>query len=260
MATRKIAKYLTMSLKETIAGFKNIDYADYIKSIMVAVLLAMLFRSVVVEPYSIPTGSMHPQLLEGDYLFATKFSYGYGKYSFFFGNNLINFNGRIMDGKPERGDIVIFRGTKDSRDYIKRLIGLPGDKIQLISKVLYINGNPVPRLHKQDHDDLSTCNNHARSCKEFTETLPNGVTYSILQADVDGISKNSHTDTTIVYKVPEGHYFFMGDNRDNSIDSRFLDGSIAFVPQENIIAKAKFLVFTTDISNLLKGRLFKIIQ
>jgi len=235
---------------------KSINYYEYVKSFIFAIVLAVLFRSFLIEPYSIPSGSMHPTLLEGDYIFSTKYSYGYSRYSFPFGLNI--FSDRLFKSQPERGDIIIFRGTRGGLTYIKRLIGLPGDKIQLINKVLYINGKAIPQVYKGTYDNYTMCAYEATACNMYMETLPNGVSYTILQANTD--DKPEYTDTTMVYEVPPQHYFFMGDNRSNSIDSRFLKREIAYVPEVNLIARPKYLVLTTDFNRLAQGRFFKEIQ
>lgn len=245
-----------LSLQAMFYKLKQTNYHEHAKSIFIAILLALLFRSFIVEPYRIPSGSMRPNLLEGDYLFASKFSYGYGRYSFPLA--IVPFDGRIFKSEPARGDIIIFQGTKEDRIYIKRLIGLPGDKIQLINKSLYINGKALSREYKDKYEDYTMCTKKATMCEMYNETLPNGVSYTILQADYD--ENPEFTNTTKVYEVPLGHYFFMGDNRNNSIDSRFLQQEIGYVPEENLIAKAKYLVFTFDLSLLMQGRFFKEIQ
>jgi signal peptidase I len=181
---------------------------------------------------------MIPTLLVGDYLFVAKYSYGYSRYSFPFGPNL--FSGRIWSAEPERGDVVVFKLPRDNEtDYIKRVIGLPGDEIQMIHGVLHINGQAVKKEETEDfvlHDPSG----RERHLARFLETLPNGVTYPVLDLVKDGIG-----DNTEVYKVPENHFFMMGDNRDNSTDSRFLS-EVGFVPFENLLGKAKIIFFSID--------------
>ncbi len=254
-----MGKYLTLQYYTSLIG--NIDYMEYFKSLCWAIVIAFTFRSLVIEPYHIPSSSMVPSLMVGDYLFASKYSLGYSRYSFPFGLPL--FKGRIFKGEPKRGDIIIFESpTPSNYPLIKRLIGLPGDKIQLINRIIYINGQPVSREHKGKYDDPHVCEERAEQCDMYTETLPNGVSYNILQADLD--EKPEFTNTTSVYQVPEGHYFFMGDNRNNSRDSRFLK-EVGYVPAENLIARADLLVWSRDfsfvkfITSLESGRALKTI-
>jgi len=210
---------------------------DTIKVIIQALLLALVLRTLIVQPFSIPSGSMMGTLLIGDYLFVSKYSYGYSRYSVPFG--LIPFEGRIFEGKPERGDIAVFRLPRDtSTDYIKRVIGLPGDEIQMREGILYINGEAVKREKVDDFVEK----NHSgieQSVPRYRETLPNGKTYLTLD-----LVENGQADDTRVFKVPEGHYFMMGDNRDNSQDSRF--ANVGPVPLENFVGRAEFLFFSID--------------
>jgi signal peptidase I len=205
------------------------------KTIVYALLIAGVIRSLLFQPFNIPSGSMEATLLVGDYLFVSKWSYGYSRYSFPFG--IIPFGGRIMQSAPQRGDIVVFKYPVDnSTDYIKRLIGMPGDRIQMKDGVLYINDQPVPKMPVEDYVDNSS--GQQRHIPQFKETLPNGVSYNVLDRDANG-----SLDDTQVYLVPEGHYFMMGDNRDNSADSRV---DVGFVPFENFIGKAQIVFFSTD--------------
>ena len=177
---------------------------------------------------------MKPTLLVGDYLFVSKFSYGYSKYSLPFSPDL--FNGRIWASEPKRGDIAVFRlPTDPDIDYIKRVIGLPGDRIQVINGILHINGKPIQR--KLSDESYVDQNESVRPVPVYTETLPNGVSYRTI--DVDPLSS---ADNTRVFEVPEGKYFMMGDNRDNSTDSRY--PSVGFVPFENFVGKASVIFFS----------------
>ena len=204
------------------------------RTIIIAGALALMFRSLLFEPFNIPSGSMIPTLKVGDYLFVSKFSYGYSRYSFPFG--IIPFDGRVMAGEPERGDVVVFRqpGNEDVA-FIKRIVGLPGDDIQVKQGVLHINGTPV----KRGHEDVGTATDGFSVMKydDYVETLPEGTSHSIRE-----MSDAGSLDNTRVYSVPEGHYFMMGDNRDNSNDSR--TSSVGLVPFENFVGKAQFLFFS----------------
>ena len=209
---------------------------DTIRVIIHALILALIVRVFLFQPFNIPSGSMIPTLLVGDYLFVSKYSYGYSRYSFPFGINL--FSGRVWAEDPERGDVVVFKLPRDNEtDYIKRVIGLPGDEIQMIDGVLNINGAPVPKVRVDDYFVTEPLGRKRRIAR-FQETLPNGVSYPVLDAVDD-----SFGDTTEIYKVPEGHFFMMGDNRDNSTDSRFLS-EVGFVPFENLVGKAQIIFFS----------------
>lgn len=217
------------------------EMVETVRTIGVAVLLAMIFRSFLFEPFHIPSGSMKGNLLIGDYLFVSKFEYGYSRFSFPYGSWLPSF-GRIMgENEPERGDVVVFRKPTDvSTDYIKRVIGLPGDRIQMRDGVLYINGAAVPKLPADEFLEYDERAQSVRRTPQFQETLPEGKTYYVLDDDPFGA-----VDSTRVYTVPEGHYFMMGDNRDNSVDSRYTD-QVGFVPKENLVGKAEIIVFSLD--------------
>jgi signal peptidase I len=211
---------------------------DTIRVIIHALILALIVRVFLFQPFNIPSGSMIPTLLVGDYLFVSKYSYGYSRYSFPFGPDL--FSGRIWAKEPTRGDVVVFKLPRDNEtDYIKRVIGLPGDEIQMIHGVLHINGEAVK---KERIDDFIVTDGSGRDrhVARYRETLPNGVSYPVLDLVNEGIG-----DNTEVYKVPEGHFFMMGDNRDNSTDSRFLS-EVGFVPFENLVGKAQIIFFSID--------------
>ena len=211
---------------------------DTVRVIIHALILALIVRVFLFQPFNIPSGSMIPTLLIGDYLFVSKYSYGYSRYSFPFGLNL--FSGRVWATDPERGDVVVFKLPRDNEtDYIKRVIGLPGDEIQMINGVLHINGQAVPKETIDDYV-VKEPSGRERHMARFRETLPNGVSYPVLD-----LVQSSFGDNTEVYRVPEDHFFMMGDNRDNSTDSRFLS-EVGFVPFENLVGKAQVIFFSID--------------
>lgn len=200
-----------------------------------ALVIALVIRTLLFQPFNIPSGSMKATLLVGDYIFVSKYSYGYTKFSVPFA--LIPFEGRIWAGMPKRGDVAVFRNPKDEgTDYIKRVIGLPGDRIQMNNGQLFINGQPVKRepVANWISDDPGM---EGKAVKRFRETLPNGVTYETLDLG------DSYYDNTPEYIVPAGHYFMMGDNRDNSTDSR-VQSAVGYVPFENFIGRAEIIFFS----------------
>ena len=211
---------------------------DTVRVIVHALILALIVRVFLFQPFNIPSGSMIPTLLVGDYLFVSKYSYGYSRYSFPFGFNL--FPGRVWATDPDRGDVVVFKLPRDNEtDYIKRVIGLPGDEIQMIHGVLQINGQAVEKVKIDDYA-VAEANGRERHMARYKETLPNGVSYPVLDLVNEGFG-----DNTEVYKVPEEHFFMMGDNRDNSTDSRFLS-EVGFVPFVNLVGKAQVIFFSID--------------
>lgn len=213
---------------------------ETVRTIVVALLIAVVFRSFAYQPFNIPSESMVPTLLVGDYLFVSKFSYGYSRHSFPFSPPI--FEGRVLGGEVKRGDVAVFKLPRDGRtDYIKRIIGMPGDRIQIRDSVIYINGEPVKRERVEDFvsDDANLT---ARRAAQYRETLPNGVSY--LTLDLYGPLEN---DNTAVFRVPEGFYFALGDNRDNSADSRMpMSRGVGLVPHENLVGRAEFITFSTD--------------
>src|ERR1700752_243223 len=210
-------------------------WGETIRTVVYAVLIALVVRTFAIEPFNIPSGSMIPTLLVGDYLFVSKYSYGYTHYSFPFSPPI--FSGRFFASQPQRGDVVGCRLTKDdSVNYIKRVIGLPGDRIQMIDGVLNINGVAVPRQRVGDF--VTDEDGVVQRVKQYRETLPNGGSYNTLD-----LTDNGFYDNTPVYTVPPGDYFMMGDNRDNSTDSRVLS-QVGYVPGENIIGRAQIILFS----------------
>jgi len=204
---------------------------EFVRTLIIALLLAGLVRSFFFEPFHIPSSSMKPNLLIGDYLFVAKYSYGYSRYSFPFGFDL--FEGRFWKSEPKRGDVAVFRlPTNPSVNYIKRIIGLPGDKIQMQGGTLFINGEEV----KKEPDGIFSDDDSGIEIKihKFLETLPEGKVITTLDQD------STPQDDTGIYQVPAGHYFMMGDNRDNSQDSRFID-FVGYVPEENLVGRATII-------------------
>ena len=207
---------------------------ENIKVIVQALVLAMIIRTVLFQPFTIPSGSMMPTLLVGDYIFVNKFAYGYSKYSLPFAPDL--FSGRVFGSEPKRGDVVVFRFPPNPDvDYIKRVVGLPGDRVQMIDGVLHINGQPVPKQPDGSFNSDYRLD-PGQDVPVFRETLDTGISYDTLDQ-----SPNSRGDNTREFIVPAGHYFLMGDNRDKSADSRF---DVGFVPAENLVGRASVIFFS----------------
>ena len=203
-------------------------------SLFYAILIAIIIRTFIFQAFFIPSSSMEPTLLVGDRIFVSKFSYGYSKHSFPFSLPLIN--ERVLFSDPERGDIIVFKTPENLRiDYIKRLVGLPGDKIQMIDGILHINDIPVKRKKIRSETKLIN-NGQIRNVLVYEETLPNNVSYETFDMG------NTRADNTSEIFIPEDSYFFMGDNRDNSKDSRF----VGSVPKNNLVGKAQIIFFATE--------------
>ena len=211
---------------------------ENIKTIVYAGLIAIGIRTVAFEPFNIPSGSMIPTLLVGDYLFVSKYSYGYSRYSMPFSPNL--FNGRIFGALPKRGDVAVFKVPRDNAtDYIKRIVGLPGDRVQMKGGQLFINGEVASRRLLGDFVAQDT--GMRVQVRRFTETLPGGRMHDIVKmTDVGGLND------TAEFKVPADHVFAMGDNRDNSSDSRDPSGGVGFIPVENLVGRAEFIFFSVE--------------
>ena len=212
---------------------------DNIKTLIYALIIAIIIRSLIIQPFYIPSSSMEPNLLVGDRLFVTKYSYGYSKHSFPFSPPILD--KRLFFSDPKRGDVVVFKTPADNRtDYIKRLIGLPGDQIQFIDTNLYLNNSEIIKS-KISSDDKIFCGSKSINVFTFEEILPNGKKFETVYLKKDTLT-NSDT-----FVVPEDHYFFLGDNRDCSKDSRFLS-SVGYVHKNNLVGKAQFIFFSSDKS------------
>jgi signal peptidase I len=221
----------------------NVNYKEWFSALLWAAAIALIFRTLAFEPFRIPSGSMIPTLMVGDFLFTEKYKYGYSKYSLPFGIPI--FEGRLWFSQPQRGDIIVFKGVDDPHTYyIKRLIGLPGDSIQMKNNVLYINEQPIDRKYIGEFVRVGAMGEHIEYSK-YLESLPNGIEYVTLDANID--EHRSFPNNTVKYTVPDRHYFFMGDNRDNSVDSRFLN-SMGYVPEDRLVGKAVFLFWSSDLS------------
>ena len=214
-------------------------FKENIETLFYALIIAVIIRSLLIQPFYIPSSSMEPNLLVGDRLFVTKYSYGFSKHSFPFSPPI--FKGRLIFNEPKKGDVIVFKTPADNRtDYIKRLIGLPGDKIQFIDSNLYINKNEIfkSRISKKD---IIYCGNKKIDVFTFEESLPNGKSFNTVYL------KDYSFQNSDVFKVPKDHYFFLGDNRDCSKDSRFLT-SVGYVHKDNLVGKAQFIFFSSDRS------------
>ncbi len=210
---------------------------ETLRTIVMAIVIAMCIRTLAFEPFNIPSSSMVPDLLIGDYLFVSKFSYGYGSKGTFWG--VLPFSGRIFSRDPKRGDVIVFKLPRDGKtDYIKRLIGLPGDTVQMRQGLLYINGVPV-QLQKLATPVSEPGEEPSQGVTDYLERLPNGVTHVIRK-----MGEDEPLDNTEIFEVPPHSYFFMGDNRDNSQDSRTVN--VGFVPEENLVGRAEILFFSLD--------------
>jgi signal peptidase I len=218
-----------------------IGWGHQLKPTLLALGLVLVVRTVVAEPYTVPSPSMVPTLLVGDELIASKFAYGYSKYSSPIGL-MPDFSGRLFDRAPERGDVIVFRLPRDpSTTYVKRLIGLPGDRVQMRAGRLYINGAIVARRAVSSF--ANDIGGYSVPSMLYVETLPNGREHEIVE-----ISDTERYDNTQTFVVPPKHFFMMGDNRDNSLDSRVAEtaGGVGFVPEENLVARADLLLMSRD--------------
>ena len=209
------------------------------KTLFYALIIAIVIRSLLIQPFYIPSSSMEPSLLVGDRLFVTKYSYGYSKHSFPFSPPI--FKGRLFSSEPKRGDVVVFKTPADDRtDYVKRIIGLPGDKLQFIDSNLYLNDVEILKSKISENDKIY-CGDRKIDVFTFEEILPNGKRYKSVY------SKTFPFQNSDVFNVPENHFFFLGDNRDCSKDSRFLT-SVGYVNKDNLVGKVQFIFFSSDRS------------
>ncbi len=214
-------------------------FIENTKTLFYALIIAIIIRSLLIQPFYIPSSSMEPTLLVGDRLFVTKYSYGYSKHSFPFSPPI--FKGRIISNEPKRGDVVVFKTPTDNRtDYIKRLIGLPGDRVQFIDSNLYINNSEIIKS-KISKNDKIYCGQKSVDVFTFEELLPNG------KKHITVYLKDYSFQNSDLFIVPVDHYFFLGDNRDCSKDSRFLT-SVGYVHKNNLVGKAQFIFFSSDKS------------
>ena len=222
---------------------KKNSFFGNLKSIFIAIFIALLIRSFVFEPFNIPSGSMKPNLLVGDFIFVSKYSYGFSKHSLPFSIPLIP--GKIFSNTPERGDVVVFKTPENNRtDYIKRVIGLPGDKIEIKNGIIFINGSEILRKKLNDFIDTDNKTNNKR-VRMYNEYFFNKDVHIL------DITDNGIVDNTQLYNVPENHFFVMGDNRDNSQDSRFVS-TVGYIPFENLVGKAQFIFFSLENSRFLQ--------
>ena len=215
------------------------SFIENIKTLFYALIIALVIRSLLIQPFYIPSSSMEPNLLVGDRLFVTKYSYGYSKHSFPF--SIPIFKGRLLESEPKRGDVIVFKTPADNRtDYIKRLIGLPGDEIQFINSNLYVNSSEVLKSRISKNDKIY-CGKKSINVFTFEELLPNGKKHLTVYL------KDYSFENSDKFIVPQDHYFFLGDNRDCSKDSRFLT-SVGYVHKNNLVGKAQFIFFSSDKS------------
>ncbi len=217
-------------------------FLETVKVVVQALLIAVVVRTFLFQPFNIPSGSLIPTLLIGDYLFVSKYAYGYSRHSFPFSS--VPFDGRVWASEPKRGDIAVFKLPRDnSTDYIKRVIGLPGDRIQMKNGLLFINDAAVKKERVQSFEVPAGAGYRDRATF-YRETLPEGVSYVIQEFETYGNKLGRNTE---VYQVPPGHFFMMGDNRDNSLDSRDMSSQgVGYVPFDNFVGRAEVIFFSIE--------------
>ena len=242
------------------------EIVEIVKTVVYALLIALVLRVLFFQPFTIPSASMEPNLYQGDYIIVSKYSYGYSRHSITFSPPI--FAGRVLERKPQRGDVVVFKLPRDGRtDYVKRVIGLPGDRIQMKNGLLYLNDVQVPRQYLGVTKEDSGYG-FVRDVFKYRETLPGGKTYT-----TNDFGTGEELDNTDPYVVPQGMYFMMGDNRDNSSDSRVAPaaGGVGFVPAENLVGKAQIILLSwkpgasifkpwTWVLNARPSRFFHLLQ
>jgi signal peptidase I len=244
-------KYLESGTKAPVIPTEGEGWMETVKTVVYALLIALVIRTFLFQPFNIPSGSMENTLLIGDYLFVEKFAYGYSRYSFPFG--FPPFGGRVFASEPHRGDVIVFKMPKEGspdymKDFIKRVIGLPGDTVQVINGQVWLNGKAIPKTYVDnvdaeytERDEFGNPKQVTLNVKRYRETLPGGKSYLVLDE-----RENGDGDNTQIYTVPAGHYFMMGDNRDDSADSRLEVGGFGFVPAQDLEGKAEIIFFSVN--------------
>lgn len=231
-----VAFLLMIGRVERFGVFRTV--LTYVLNLALGLVAALFIRSFLFQPFNIPSASMRPTLLVGDYVFVSKYAYGYGPFSLPYSLSLAS--GRVFGAAPARGDVVVFRVPKDRVDYVKRVVGLPGDRVQMKEGELFINDVPVKRERLSDVEGQDACGSLTHSqVTRWRETLPNGVSYETLDC-----LENSSLDNTGVFTVPDGHFFALGDNRDNSVDSRM--PSVGYIPFDNLIGRVGLIFFSRE--------------
>ena len=242
-ASKKSVKNQTETSSASVSAGTTLmdEFVDLGKTVLWAVAIALVLRVIIFQPFNIPSGSMKPNLLVGDFLFVSKPAYGYSRASLVYPFTRLDIDGRFLGNTPEQGDVVVFKNRRDgNKDYIKRLVGMPGDEVQMKSGLLHINGVPVSKVFVE-YRKVSCDGMAAKEVPVFRETLPNGVQYEVQECHGD----NGGLDNTGIYKVPANSYFMMGDNRDQSQDSR-VTALVGYVHNDDIVGRAERLFLSVD--------------